>query len=194
MKSLIKTVFAVLLVLGAVAAARADMGAFSLPDPAGPGVVPSAPVCDQANAGTRASLRPTDGLPLDLAGLPLSTGAATMVDETSKPASRLPEEPASLSLVLVGLGSLGAWHIGRAAKNAHLGHVPDWFHADGPLQIGHTFAANPDCTAVLEICSFAPPVGDHTLLHRLRCDAPPIHQPQCILVTESPRGPPLLFC
>ncbi|MCX5673861.1 MAG: hypothetical protein NTX87_02535 [Planctomycetota bacterium] len=183
MTSLTKTVVAVALVLGAVTAARADIGAFSVPTSASSSTAPAA-ASEQISTLACLDSGVSDVL--------LPAGLAAVADPMHTP-GRLPEEPASLSLVLAGLGSLGAWQLGRAARTAHFGHVPDWFHAGGPMQVGHTFIANPDCTAVLEICSFDHPAGEHRLLHRLRCDPPPIHQPQCILVTESPRGPPLLF-
>ena len=185
MRSPSKSVVVVLLVLGAATAARADIGAF--------------PVCTSASSPTTALAAASEQsstlacLDSGVSDVLLPAGLAAAADPMSMP-GRLPEGPASLSLVLAGLGSLGAWQLGRAARTAHFGHVPDWFHAGGPMQVGHTFVANPDCTAVLEICSFDHPAGEHRLLHRLRCDAPLIHQPQCILVTESPRGPPLLFC
>lgn len=183
MSSLSKTAVVVALVLGAVTGARADIGAFSVCTSASSPT--TAPVAASEQVGTLACLDS------GLSDVLLPAGLAAAADPMRKP-GRLPEEPASLSLVLAGLGSLGAWQLGRAARNAHFGHVPDWFHAGGPMQVGHTFIANPDCSAVLEICSFDHPAGEHRLLHRLRCDPPPILQPQCILVSESPRGPPLL--
>jgi len=174
----------VAIVLGAVTAARADMGARFVPAATPP--QQSSPETASNQVGASACLDS------GLSDLLLPAGVAAADDPLRKP-GRLPAEPASLSLVLAGLGSLGAWHIGRAAKTGHLGNVPDWFHADGPAQVGHTFIANPDCSATLEACSLEPPLGAHSLLHLLRCD-PPLLQPQCILVTESPRGPPFLFC
>jgi hypothetical protein len=172
------------LLLGAVPSLRADIS-----------ISPRTAAGDAAGAPAAASEQVSTLACLDsgLSDVLLPAGLAAADGPMHKP-GRLPEEPASLSLVLAGLGSLGAWQLGRAAKNAHFGQVPEWFHTGGPVQIGHAYAANPDCGAVFEVCAFDPPVGKHPVLHHMRCEPPPIHQPQCILVTESPRGPPLLFC
>jgi len=122
-------------------------------------------------------------------GVPIIQALASPEDS----ADPLPPEPASLSLVLAGLGSLGAWQLGRAARTLHFGPVPEWFHTGGPVQIGHTYVANPDCSAVFEICAFDQPVGKHPILHRMRCEPPLIFQPQCILTSESPTGPPIFL-
>jgi len=170
----------VAILLGAVSAAKADIGAFCISDqPASSAPVAQAPAPLQAETGA-----------LDL-GL---TGAACIPTLASPEdsADPLPPEPASLSLVLAGLGSLGAWQLGRAARTLHFGPVPEWFHTGGPVQIGHTYAANPDCSAVFEVCAFDQPVGKHAVLHRMRCEPPLIFLPQCILTSEAPRGPPFL--
>jgi hypothetical protein len=52
----------------------------------------------------------------------------------------LPSEPDSVGLFLSALGTLGAWQLGRSSKNFHLGHLPLWYHAEGPRQIGHVLA------------------------------------------------------
>ncbi|MCX5671542.1 MAG: hypothetical protein NTU94_09525 [Planctomycetota bacterium] len=178
MRRLSAVIGVVAILLGAVSAAKADIGAFAVSDqPA-----PSAPVT-QAPAPLQAE---TGALDLGLSGAACIPTLASP-EESADP---LPPEPASLSLVLAGLGSLGAWQLGRAARTLHFGQVPEWFHTGGPVQIGHTYVANPDCSAVFEVCAFDQPVGKHPILHRMRCEPPLIFQPECILVTESPRGPP----
>ena len=175
----------VAILLGAVSAAKADIGAFSVSDQP----VSQAPV-QQTSSQSQAD---TGSLDLGLSGIP-GSGAGLIPPQLTagEPADQLPAEPASLSLVLAGLGSLGTWQLGRAARHAHFGDVPDWFHAGGPVQIGYAFIANPDCTPALDFSAFDQPIANRPVLHRMRCEPPLILQPQCILVTESPRGPPLL--
>jgi len=175
----------VAILLGAVSAAKADMGAFSVSERP----VSQAPV-QQTSSQPQAD---TGSLDLGLSGVPGLGAAASVQANPEASADQLPPEPASLSLVLAGLGSLGAWQLGRAARTLHFGQVPEWFHTGGPVQIGHTFAANPDCSAVFEICAFDQPVGKHPILHRMRCEPPLIFQPQCILTSESPTGPPVFL-
>jgi hypothetical protein len=167
-----------------VSAAKADIGAFCVSDR----TVAQAPV-QLTSSQPQAD---TGSLDLGLGGVPGLGAAAAVQANPEESANPLPPEPASLSLVLAGLGSLGAWQLGRAARTLHFGQVPEWFHTGSPVQIGHTFAANPDCSAVFEICAFDQSGGEHPILHRLRCEPPLILQPQCILTSESPRGPPFL--
>jgi hypothetical protein len=174
----------VAIILGAVSAAKADIGAFSVSERP----VSEAPL-EQTSSQPQADIGSLD---LGLAGVPGLGAAAAVQANPEDSADPLPAEPASLSLVLAGLGSLGAWQLGRAARTLHFGQVPEWFHTGGPVQIGHTHVANPDCTPILEICVFDQPSGAHAVLHRMRCEPPLILQPQCILTSEAPRGPPFL--
>ena len=174
------------ILLGAVSAAKADIGAFSISErPVSQAPVQQTSSQPQADTG---SLELGFG-EIQGSGVPLGLSQIA----PAEPADQLPPEPASLSLVLAGLGSLGAWQLGRAARTLHFGQVPEWFHTGGPVQIGHTYAANPDCSAVFEICAFDQPVGKHPVLHRMRCEPPLIFQPQCILTSESPTGPPIFL-
>jgi hypothetical protein len=95
---------------------------------------------------------------------------------------------------LWGLGSLGAWQVGRAARNVHLHDVPDWFHASGPVQVAHTLVANPDCSPALDAVPFEGPSDVRTFCRYERWQSPPLLQPQCILTSKAPTGPPSLSC
>ena len=127
-------------------------------------------------------------------GLGVQDALAVPVGDAADSAKPLPPEPGSKGLFLSALISLGAWQLGRATRNIHLFHVPDWYHAEGPAQVGHTFAANPECSGMQAVCLFedteeASPV----LLCAGRCDAPPVPLTLCLLTSESPRGPPLFL-
>jgi hypothetical protein len=115
-------------------------------------------------------------------------------DPPSPPVMEIPAAPPSLSLLLCGLGSLGAWRLGRAARNIHFGNLPEWYHSGAPLQIGHTFAADPDCHDAAPAPAFEGAPVDRPFFQRLWCEAPPIVLPPCLLTSESPRGPPRLSC
>jgi hypothetical protein len=154
-----------------------------------------------AQAAAEASARPqpaarTVPQPQAFDGLDLATLAPRPEVAPPEPVATLPEEPASLQLLLCGLGSLGAYQLGRTARKFHLLHVPEWYHADGPFQVGHAVAADPDLSGALTPCTFdAPDQEDHLLLlFYRRLSPPPVHALQCILSTEAPRGPPLRSC
>jgi hypothetical protein len=135
-----------------------------------------------------------DGIAGGLGTLPVGLGAGLAVptNDAAAPAKPLPSEPGTAGLFLSAFGSLGAWYIARATSKLHLFHVPDWYHAEGPSQIGHTFAANPDCGGMQVVCSFEVVKESSTFaLITGRCDAPPVPQTLCLLTAESPRGPPL---
>ena len=179
MKRLGQAAIVVTLLAVAVGAARADICA--RPEAA----APARPQVVTRQTG--------DGRLRAYDALGLATLAPRPVVAPPDALATLPDEPASVQLLLCGLGSLGAWHIGRSAKNFHLFHVPEWYHAEGPAQIGHAVAANPDLSGALTPCTFdAPNQEDPVLLLFYRRLAPPsIFQSQCILTSEAPRGPPV---
>lgn len=50
----------------------------------------------------------------------------------------LPPAPGSAALFLSALASIGAYHIVRQARHLQLGAIPEWYHAEGPDQVGHS--------------------------------------------------------
>jgi len=120
----------------------------------------------------------------------------TLVDfeqNDQKPADggvkELPPSPASASLFLSAMGTLGALQLGRVVRKAHWGHLPDWYHAGAPAQIGHAFVADLDLTA-LPPCRFDQPAGERPFESNVRCEQPPRWNSQSFLPLAAPRGPP----
>jgi hypothetical protein len=106
----------------------------------------------------------------------------------------LPSGPDSSGLFLSALGTLGAWQLGRAAKKLHLGHLPEWYHAEGPAQVGHVRVAELDFDGTI-----AWDRGDAVLLpdehaasRLLWVEPPPRLSALDYLTSAAPRGPPLL--
>lgn len=58
----------------------------------------------------------------------------------------LPTGPGSDALAMMGFLGMGAFSVLRSARHCHFGHLPDWCHHAGPVQIGHT-----------AVCDFAGP-------------------------------------
>ena len=54
---------------------------------------------------------------------------------------------------LMGLGLCSSVHW---VKKINLGHIPEWYHEGGPLQIGHSHAATPESLCSLQVCFLAP--------------------------------------
>jgi len=136
-------VIAALWLLAGVSVSQADMGgadtALAVPA-ASPSVATassslSLPLDFQANflVGFEGLVQPEATVGEHLPPTPL-------IGSGLKDAVNLPSEPDSVGLFLSALGTLGAWQLGRSSKKLHLGHLPDWYHAEGPRQIGHVLA------------------------------------------------------
>lgn len=133
-----QSIFVALGLLAVASACQADMTNLGWSDatPATPFV--SAPAADSA--------------PLTLDGgstILLGTGLPQESFPTSgEPAAaktlELPSGPDSTGLFLSALGSLGAWQLGRSVKKINLGHLPEWYHAEAPAQVGHVRVAELD--------------------------------------------------
>lgn len=102
----------------------------------------------------------------------------------------IPNGPSSSTICLMALSSLGLWHLGRSANKLNFGHLPDWYHADGPDQIGHTTLLSLDfCLAALPICRHEQPGARRGIIRRDSGDDTLI-QAQRVLAPVAPRGPP----
>jgi len=128
-------------------------------------------------------------------GVPFQTRVVTPVaQETSGPELReVPPAPSSAALALCALLSLGAYEGGRSLRRLHaFAVVPEWYHTDGPQQIGHATPFELGAAA-LPICVFEEP-SDLRPNHSYRI--PREHRsrlrPQFFLLIEAPRGPPRL--
>lgn len=118
-------------------------------------------------------------LPGDLAGGP----SPTVTD--------LPPAPSSFALVLSALASFGAYQGVRSLKRLHLGHLPDWYHADA-VQIGHSTPLRLEFDhSALPVCAFASPSDLHPhVSYRISREPVSRLRSQLLLIIEAPRGPP----
>ena len=103
----------------------------------------------------------------------------------------LPPLPGSASLFLSAMLSIGGWHVLRSARHIHLGALPEWYHTDGPDQIGHTASFDLNFSA-LPLCCFEQPVGERPSLFRVRRDQRPRCDARSFVTPAAPRGPPAL--
>ena len=185
------------LALLVAAGVRADMVALTQ----GPSESPPANALDQQPATTTAPLSalfPSNAL--SALGLPGATGlgAAAMTgfefptQETPQAVIDLPAPPGSAALGLWALGPMGMWQLGRSARKVHLGALPEWYHANGPAQIGHKLVFDLDFSdAALPVCAFAGPAGPRPTVYRPRRNPYPRCGAQAILNVVGPRGPPV---
>ena len=101
----------------------------------------------------------------------------------------LPPTPASGSLVLTGLLTLGVLHAGRSARQMQFGALPEWYHASA-VQLGHSTPFVPD-TPALASCPADQPLVAKPSCHRRILDLEDaLSEPQSFLTLFCPRGPP----
>jgi hypothetical protein len=146
--------------------------------------VPAAPFSDSSD------LPDLDLLPVGSLPEP-----AADVEQTSeiKPAQILTERQTSLTLCLYALLGLGLCRSVPLVKKFDFGCIPDWYHGDGPSQIGSSFAISPDCLSSVPVFCFIQPDGRQD-------DSPPRYHfgivtslwrmSQSTPAVDAPRGPP----
>jgi len=167
-----------LVVLAAVSAAHAGLAPVthgSVPQPAiAQTPLPAAPVSEL--------------LPVPL--IPQDTATAVLAEEEARP---LPPAPSSGLLFVSALAPFGAWRLVRSIRSVRLGHIPDWYHDGGPIQIGHATALEPDFSGMAGCWAATPPEPQETPARHLRRHLPPWRfTSQTVLVASAPRAPPLL--
>ncbi len=104
----------------------------------------------------------------------------------------LPPLPGSATLFLSAVLSMGGWHLVRSARHFHWAALPDWYHAGGPLQIGHAPPLDLHCHA-LPPCCFERPCGErepHVLVRRVPIARRPRRNSQTSPDLVGPRAPP----
>ncbi len=82
----------------------------------------------------------------------MGTGQA---GETKSPRI-LVDKQNSVSLCLYALLGLGLCRSAPWVKRLHFSCLPDWYHSNGPYQIGHGYAIAPDCRRSVLMPCFVP--------------------------------------
>jgi len=124
---------------------------------------------------------------------PPAIDSSTPTEPEAKP-TVLPADMSSITMFLTGLGSLGAWQFVRSARNTkfHLGHMPDWYHTGGPMQVGGVSAIDPNLVAPAMV-SIGDLLAEQSTQLFLRGAAPPRLRSQCSTpALAAPRAPPHL--
>lgn len=105
-------------------------------------------------------------------------------------ALRIPPLPNSTTLAISGLLSAAAVHVLRNAKRISVTPIPEWYHTDGPIQVGHSHVYDLNTTG-LPLCPFASPTdGAGKWLCFISAPVQPVCGPQRVLSVDAPRGPP----
>jgi len=102
-----------------------------------------------------------------------------------------PGGPGTTGLFLSAILTLGACHLARSARHLHVGHLPAWYHADAPGQIGHAVVFDLEYAPVA-VCPFDERLPDQRpmLAYRLPRELRSRADSQSFLLIESPRAPP----
>ncbi|MBN2559535.1 MAG: hypothetical protein JXQ75_01205 [Phycisphaerae bacterium] len=106
--------------------------------------------------------------------------------------------PSGASLILLGLGTLGALGVGRSARLGQSGPIAEWWHGGGPTQIAHAVAIDPDFQLAASssyCCLDGGPGGCRPCQSVILREAShprgtPQHDPRL----RFPRGPPITTC
>ncbi len=103
----------------------------------------------------------------------------------------------SLSLCLYALFGLGLCRSGAWIKKLYVELIPDWYHAGGPYQMGHSFAIAPNCLPSTLIRCFIQPdsviaIEAAPLAFRWEIVASFGQQSQFLPGVVASRGPPHL--
>lgn len=181
-----KTITALVLALVLTAGVRADMMLVSrLGDgPARPSLdVPSSPIGPAiVELGPRraAFVRRAD---VDVE----PTGA------TQPPLRLLHHDWGSLDLCLYSLVGLGLCKSVRWVRRLSVGSIPDWYHAGGPSQVGHSHAVGPDCLCSAAACFVHPDdrAEDFMLPYRLAISPSLRRKSEFTPAVVASRGPPV---
>ncbi|MHC4716799.1 MAG: hypothetical protein ACYS5V_07510 [Planctomycetota bacterium] len=104
----------------------------------------------------------------------------------------LPPAPSSILLSLTAFGSLAVWQLGRSARHARLGHVPEWFHTGAPARIGRATILELNVGPQPAACFEPPGGGDPPSCRTFGLAEVVIPISPRILSPEQPRGPPPL--
>lgn len=101
----------------------------------------------------------------------------------------LPPAPDSHTLVLSAFVSMGAWRLLRTARHWQIAALPDWYHAEGPAQIGHAVAYDFQLFA-LPLCFPDDLSTGGGASYRIRPASIRVAVPLWCATIVDPRGPP----
>jgi hypothetical protein len=106
---------------------------------------PSRCVCDRTGPSTRLDGPAITDLDVSSASYPDKIRFhLESANETQESPHILASDQGSLDLCLYALLGLGMCRSGRWVRKSGLGHIPEWYHSDGPYQIGPSQAVGPD--------------------------------------------------
>lgn len=172
-------------------AAYADMAPVSAPD-AGPRQ--SSYVCGRTDL-QYTNFPNITGLDLwSVAFLPRPNADVRQNSPVQCPPS-LTDGASSLSLCLYALMGLGLVRSAPWGKRLSFGFLPEWYHAGGPFQIGHSHAVTLDNLSLAPVRCFIQPacvVEDLIPQYRLGAVVSLWRESQFTSTVLAPRGPPLL--
>ncbi len=126
-------------------------------------------VCVHADLEAQVTDTPSSTRPLSV---PQLYPSCSVSQESRFDLGQLPQTPppkiaadagnSSVSLCLAALLSLGLCRSIPVAKKLSFGFPPQWYHNDGPFQIGHSIAVDLESVYSVPVCCFVQPVTNTT--------------------------------
>lgn len=119
--------------------------------------------------------------------------AADLESRSGLHVQELPAGPESDTLALMGFLGMGAFSVLRSARQWHFGHLPDWCHHAGPVQIGHA-AVFDSAGPSVEVAVWSNLVNSTWIRKDSQCgrlwDLPSRRESRHLPFLSAPRGPP----
>lgn len=164
-------IIALVAALIVTAGVRADMMPVSGVDAASKSLVQ---ICQEDSPQSANADAPLIGPPFsDLDLQPVMPWPPTSADVESAGSPQatlrlLNDERPSLDLCLYAFMGLGLCKTAPWVKKLHVRVIPDWYHADGPAQIGHSYAIEPNCLCSTAVCFVQPDCSAEDLIPQRR--------------------------
>ena len=145
------------------------------------------------SSGPLPGLGAVDWNPASMAFLPTAGADVALPGATQKPLHLLTDDRSSLDLCLYALMGLGLCRSAPWMRKLSIGHIPPWYHAGGPCQIGHSHAVGPDCLCAAATCFVQPDcrTEDSPPQYRLGVIVSLWRKSQFTPTAFASRGPPL---
>ena len=151
-KKFIVAIISVLIVAGVANAGMSDVSQLGMD------CAELVPACTDASIQTDSPIIAD----LDSLFIEVSIGTDSAPTPVARDVQILSDDSGSFNLCLSALISLGLCGSAQVVKKSSFDFVPEWYHNDGVMQIGHSYALLPNCQSPVPACCFIQPVSTVT--------------------------------